>query len=145
MSDNWIRIIPEQPDFVPEEENQQRALSFLRQLAPRSQEIRTTVGDRIGFVDCGENFESVACPSCGVVFEMAAWLRWMAEDFDGEGFTLRNRVIPCCGAQHTMKELRCKLPQGFARFQLSAMNPNIGELPEESRKKFQEILGCTIR
>jgi hypothetical protein len=36
-------------------------------------------------------------------------------------------------------------PQGFAQFALDAMNPNIGELDEELKKEFEEILDTPLR
>ncbi len=145
MSDNWIRIIPEQPDFVPDELNQQRAVSYFRTIAPEADEIETLVNDHIVFVDCGANFETVACPSCGTEIAIDMWLGWMEEDFDGKGFTLKSYAMPCCGVRHTVPELIYDWPQGFARFELSAMNPELGELSQEVRSRFQEILGCPVR
>jgi hypothetical protein len=131
MSDNWIRVIPEQPDVVLDEERQQRAVSYFRTIMARTAEVRASINDCIVFFDCGGNFESVACPSCETSIDIDLWHDWMNEDFDGEGFTLKEHAMSCCGAQHTLHELRYEMPQGFGRFELCAMNPNLGELSEE--------------
>jgi hypothetical protein len=145
MPDNWIRIIPEQPDLVPDDERQRRAISYFRRLMWRAAEIRVSVNDQIAFIDCGSNFENVACPSCGVKIDIDSWLGWMDEDFDGKGFTFSERLMPCCGVKHTLHELRYQFPQGFARFELSAMNPAVEGLTEDQSSKFEQILGCRVR
>ena len=145
MSDHWIRIIPENPDFVPDDASQQSAVSYFRRLAPNADDVRVTSSDRIVFKDCGGNFESIACSACGADFEVEQWQDWMDEDYDGEGFILTERPMPCCSARRTLQQLRYSFPQGFGRFEVSAMNPQLGELSEEQSNQFQQILGCPIR
>jgi hypothetical protein len=145
MSDNWIRIIPEQPDLVPVEERQQRAILHLRTIVAQTAELRAFTHDQIVFVDCGGNFESVVCPSCGADIDIDSWQGWMDEDFDGKGFTLSKHAMSCCGAEHTLHELRYQLPQGFGRFEVSAMNPDVGELSEDQIALLEQILGCRVR
>lgn len=145
MSDTRIRVIPEQPDLVPDKERQQRAVLHLRTIVAQNAELRATAYGRIVFVDCGGNFESVACPFCGAEVDIDSWQEWMDEDFDGNGFTLSRHAMPCCGAQHTLHELKYQLPQGFARFEVSAMDPNLGELSEDQIAQLEQILGCRVR
>jgi hypothetical protein len=144
MSDNWIIVIPENPEFVPDKATQQKAAGYLHSIAPKADEITSTVSDHIEFADCGGNFEGVSCPSCCAAIEIEVWQDWMDEDYDGEGFVLRSHVMPCCGTGHTVHELRYEAAQGFRRFEVSAMNPNI-ELSDAQRKGFEEILGCLVR
>ena len=51
----------------------------------------------------------------------------------------------CCGAQHTLHDLAYVWPQGFARCDVCAMNPNIGKLSDDQRSRFEEILDCPVR
>ena len=145
MSDHWIRIIPEDPDFVPDNASQQSALSYFRRLAPKADNLEVSSSDRIVFKDCGGNFESIACSACGADFALEQWHNWVDEDYDGEGFTLTEHPMPCCGARRTLHQLRYSFPQGFGRFEVSAMNPQIGELSEEQCDHFQQFLGCPVR
>lgn len=145
MSDNWISIIPEQPDLVPDNEKQYRALNYFLTLAEQNPVVHFKVNARVAFVDCGGNFEKVACPSCRADISIAVWRDWMDQDFDGEGFILKSRTMPCCGANHTLHDLSYELPQGFARYELSARNADLGRLPQGVRRHFEEILDCPIR
>ena len=145
MSDGWVRIIPEEPAFVPEQMNQDRALAYFRVLAPSAEEISASTAEHIVFRDCGGNFERVSCPSCGAELDMADWRELMDADYGEDGFALRKHEMVCCGAQHTLHELRYEFQQGFGRFEMSAMNPNLDELSESQRREFEHLLGCQVR
>ncbi len=77
MSTDYLRIIPETPDFVPDEGRQKRVVSYLRSIAADAEDVTASVSEHIEFVDCGCNFESIACPSCGVRVELKHWHAWM--------------------------------------------------------------------
>jgi hypothetical protein len=68
----------------------------------------------------------------------------MDEDY-GEGFMLASYATPCCGAKGTLHDLVYDWPQGFGRFALRAMNPNIGKLEDRYRQEFEKILGTKLR
>jgi hypothetical protein len=54
-------------------------------------------------------------------------------------------ATPCCGAKVTVHELDDEWPQGFGRFALKAMNPNIGKLDDKFKREFEKILGTKLR
>ena len=145
MSTDYLRIIPETPDFVPDEGRQKRVVSYLRSIAADAEDVTASVSEHIEFVDCGCNFESIACPSCGVRVELKHWHAWMDEDFDEKGFVLTQHILLCCGTRHTLHELRYESPQGFARFKVSAMNPMIGRLTAEQHSHFELVLDSPAR
>lgn len=60
------------------------------------------------------------------------------------GCPLLPTELPCCGANMNLNQLIYEFPQAFARFRLEAMNPGIGELPDEDREEFEQILGCPL-
>ena len=66
-------------------------------------------------------------------------------DFHEKAFILVRHNLPCCGAQHTLHELKYEWPQGFARFNLCAENPSIGKLSTKQQRQFESILGCPVR
>jgi hypothetical protein len=144
MSDNWIALIPEDPRFVPDGARQRRARDRFAQIAPDADEIEIKVSDKVEFFDCGVNFEHVRCPSCGSELPPAWWQDRMNEDY-GDGFMLASYATPCCGAKWTLHELIYEWPQGFGRFALDAMNPNIGKLEDQYKQEFEEILGTKLR
>ena len=145
MSDTWLRIIPDQPNFVPDQDQQQQALAYLRTVVVPDAEVHTSVKEQVDFLDCGVNFEGVSCPSCGAEIGIDVWQDWMDVDYDGRGFVLGEHMMPCCGARHTLHELRYDRAQGFGRFELIAMNPPIGELSKEQRDRLEQMLGCPVR
>lgn len=144
MSDNYIVLIPDDPDYVPSPEDQQTALALLREIARNADEVVAESTDRIQFIDCGGNFESVSCPNCGAEMQVEWWQDRMSEDYDG-GFSLARFALPCCGSRHTLHELRYKFLQGFARFQLVARNPDISPLSESQLTEFAAVLHCNVR
>jgi hypothetical protein len=68
----------------------------------------------------------------------------MDEDYT-DGFKLSQYAVPCCGAKVTLHELEYRWPQGFGRFALDVMNPNIGELDDKYKREFEEILEGKLR
>jgi hypothetical protein len=143
MSDNWIALIPKDPRFVPNAAARRQARDRFAEIAPEADEIEAAVSENVKFYDCGGNFEGVCCPSCGSEV-MAWWKERMDEDYDG-GFKLASYAMPCCDERCTLDELVYEWPQGFGRFVLQAMNPNIGELDDRYRREFEEILGTELR
>ena len=144
MSDNWITIIPQDPLHVPDEEKREATLRHFRDIAPDSDEIEIKLSEKIRFFDCGANFSSISCPSCGNEIEMEWWQDRMSDDFQEGEFRLEKYEAPCCRAPVSLAELKYDWPQGFARFGLDAMNPNIGELSESHRKEFEDLLGTKL-
>ena len=69
----------------------------------------------------------------------------MDEDFGGTCFVLKPHKMPCCSAAPKLSELRYDWPVGFARCEISAMNPRMGELLDEQIRWFERVLGCPIR
>jgi hypothetical protein len=146
MSDNWIILIPEKAGFVPPEEKQKLALAKLRELTPGADEVEIEKTDKVRFEFCGENFTKITCPACSKIIEMDWWQNKMDKDYgDNSDFKLMPYQLPCCGATKTLHDLNYYWQQGFARFSLSSMNPNIGSMPSESVALLETILGCQLR
>ena len=146
MSDNWIALVPEDPRFVPDAAAQRLARDRFAEIAPEANEIEIKVSETAQFFDCGANLEHIRCPSCGAEISVYWWQERMDEDFDGEnGFKLSAYAVPCCRKKSTLHELAYDWPQGFGRFALDAMNPNIGELNDKYKREFEKILGTKLR
>jgi len=147
MSDDYVHIIPEEPSLVPDTAKHQAAVAYFRGIAPRAGEITASVSESVEFIHCGANFGKILCPSCGVEIDLRQWQDWMDIDFQGKGrgFVLSKHVLPCCSARYSLHDLNYEWPQGFARFEVCAENPNIGKLSEEQRGRFEQILGCPVR
>jgi hypothetical protein len=145
MSDNWIRVIPEDPRLVPEEHRQEQARRWFTKNAPRAEMIEVRVSDRIEFHSCCENFDRIACPSCGKDIPVEWWQQRMDDDYDGGGFKLSTYPMPCCDASFTLHELTYEWPQGFGQFSLNVLNPQIGVLSAAQQEELERILGTPLR
>jgi hypothetical protein len=144
VSENWIRIIPENPHVVPEEGRQKRALARVREIAPHAAGVFLDMHDRVEFFDCGQNFERVVCPVCDAVLPIKWWQERMDDDY-APGFKLLKYPTPCCRTGHTLHELRYDWPQGFGRFALNVRDPGIRSLTAEQIQEVSEILGTPLR
>jgi hypothetical protein len=146
MSDNWITIVPEDARFVPNESVRHRASDRFSEIAPQADEIEIKDSETVQFFDCGTNLERINCPSCNSEISIDWWQDCMNTDFDGEdGFKLAPYALPCCGKHHTLHDLAYDWPQGFARFAIDVMNPNIGKLEDKDKQEFEMILGTRLR
>jgi hypothetical protein len=144
MSDNWIVLIPEDPWLVPDAVKQRRARDRFAEIAPEADEIEIKVSEKVEFFDCGANLERICCPSCRAQIPVEWWQERMDEDY-GDGFKLASYATPCCGKKSTLHELVYEWPQGFGRFALDALNPNIAKLAEKDKREFEKILGTKLR
>ncbi|MGC4005217.1 MAG: hypothetical protein QM811_19695 [Pirellulales bacterium] len=144
MSDDWIVLIPEDPRLVPKQTNRERARDRFAEIAPDADEIEATVSETVRFFDCGANFERVLCGACRSEIPVTWWRDRMDEDFD-DGYRLASYPTPCCGTRYTLHELVYEWPQGFGRFALEAMNPNIGRLEDRYKTELGVILGTQLR
>ena len=144
MSDNWIIVIPEDPQYLPEAERQSRACKRLSEMAPCADQIESKVCDEVTFFDCGANFERVLCPDCRTDISLEWWQSRMDDDYR-KGFKVARYATPCCGSLRTLHELDYDWAQGFGRFALQARNPNIGKLDDSQKEELETILGTKLR
>jgi hypothetical protein len=146
MSDHFTILIPEDPEHVPDRSKQAQAESFFRQIAPNADHIESQVFSTIRFIDCAQNFESVSCPHCGEILDIAWWGQAMDADYGGDrGFRLAPITLPCCQQQATLHELQYCFAQGFGRYCLEGMNCGIGLLDSATIARLVSILGCELR
>jgi hypothetical protein len=145
MSTYIIKLIPENPNYIPSIDIQNEAKQYFKQIAPLSDDIKSDAFEAIQFHDCGSNFKSINCPSCNKEIDIAWWQDWMSEDCNNNGFILKKRKLDCCNHETTLNNLRYNFPQGFGKYSIISMNPNIEELSHLQVAKFEEIIGCKLR
>jgi DNA-directed RNA polymerase subunit N (RpoN/RPB10) len=144
MSDNYLKLIPTDPTLVPAPASQQSAVSLLKSLLPNAVEIENVVTDNVTFVDCGSTLETIRCPSCSAAIKEDWWIKAMDRAADQE-FSNLMVDTPCCRKATSLNDLKYDWPQGFARFQVKALNPGIREFSPTHQAKLEEILGCPLR
>src|SRR5262249_43389135 len=141
MSDTYLKIIPKNVDFIPEQSKHRLAVDILRALVPEGEDAEVRVYDRVQFIDQGENLEAVICPLC----EARSNIDYLSEDDPVRAwwdeaiikadlnagkatFKLDDRCtldMPCCRGRTLFTSLRFDWPAGFARFELFMLNPDI--------------------
>lgn len=70
MSDTILKLIPRQPNYIPPIDQQVHAAEVVKLKFPHADSVTTETSDTVQFVDAGENWEKVRCPSCGEVVDM---------------------------------------------------------------------------
>jgi hypothetical protein len=144
MSDTYLCLIPEDPEYIPVAEAQRRGLAALRALVHQSSHVEARLFEQVTFVDQGENFEKVECPGCDADVT-DQWAEWMNKAFETQ-FSRLLLAMPCCGRGTSLNALRYSWPAGFARFSLRAQNPGIsGWLPPEDLSVLESLVGCKLR
>ena len=145
MSDNWILIVPKQPEHIPSLDKAHAALEFLKEAMPDADEIETVQNEHVQFFDCGANLETITCPRCSSDIGFDWWGETMSLDYDEKaGFQLNEYRLPCCSTSAAPDELIYEFHQAFGRFALSAMNPNIRRMSDDAVRKIEATLGCDV-
>ncbi len=144
MSDHFLVVIPTDPqaDLPETAEELRKALAALA----GSDDSRVKDYGKLQFIDCGENFERVLCPSCGAEIAKDLWHGWMNADWHGEeGFHLHRHATPCCRAEVTLNALIYEWPQGFARWFVGARNGGRGPLKETEVARLESVAGLPLK
>jgi hypothetical protein len=143
MSDNWLRLIPTDPGWLPTRAETDTAVNLLRSWLPEAQDVTSRVSDQIEFVDQGANFERVTCPSCGSEVAMDSWSEAVGLAYESE-FTNLSITTACCGQSTSLNDLHYEWPAGFARFVMEAKNPN-GDLSDAQIVELADAIGSSLR
>ncbi|HLZ68667.1 MAG TPA: hypothetical protein VKV26_02040 [Dehalococcoidia bacterium] len=147
MSTNWVLVIPTNPTWVPGAETAAAALDLYRTLFPLHSGdggICAKVYDEITFVHQGANWEELRCPACAAILD-AGWWQERMDEANAMKFTQLAVSTPCCGAQTSLNDLAYDWPAGFARFVLSAENPERGWLNAEELSAIAAALDHPVR
>lgn len=142
MSDFLLRLVPNEPSFVPEQSNIARAELLLRTMLPQADSVTSTVSEDVEFVDAGANWDGVFCPACGDDAE-PWWADAMSEAAESQFRSLAVRA-PCCNQHVSLAKMRYGWPCAFSRFKLEAMNPGVQGLSPSQMAQLGSILGCPL-
>ena len=144
MSDDWLIIIPTNPKWLPNHEQGERALEVFNTFVPAAREVSMATSERVQIVLSGPNTDVIACPACGA---QLGW-EWFGSELDSReasGFEELEVPLPCCAATISLNDLRFDMPMGFARFELSALNPDRDWLTGDEIHQLEASLGHPIR
>lgn len=79
MSDSILKFIPCNPMYVPPVEQQSHATEVLRSYLSHADSVKVETFETIQFIDAGENWGEVRCPSCDAILDMDWWAGAMGE------------------------------------------------------------------
>jgi len=155
MSDNYLKFIPLDSKYIPDESTHQDAIEFLENLTPDGEEVEVEVYPHLTFIDQGQNLEEVICPSCRASIQQDNCSEeetnlekiFFKIDQQSNNEELENGLIemPCCKNEVKTTDLAFKWPAGFAKFELSALNPGLDEsLSKNDISTLSKILGCEL-
>ena len=150
MSDRYIKLIPSDPDYIPNKTLRNKAVKVLEGMLPESEECEAEVYDTVTFVDQGEYLDVIICPACRKKLKyhdenITEWwgsVEQEEEEHGAEGFKVK---MPCCKKEVLFTDLTFHWPAGFAKFELSALNPmtNRGLKPEQLAE-LESVLKCKL-
>lgn len=148
VSDGYIRLIPTDLRWQPTPEAATAATAYVARLfvAPGDdvERVEYEFYDHITLIDAGENTTRVTCPRCGSDIDVD-WFFDLIEE-NGESFNELDVSVPCCNAIVSLDALHYDWPVGFARFEVSAMNPTRAryELDAQELAEVSAVLGHPV-
>ena len=98
MSDQFLRLIPVDPQLMPLPSARFEAEQLFRQLLPDADEIEVRTMSQVTFIDCAENFCAIGCPSCGAEIPNGWWRQAMDHAYETR-FTRLDVSSPCVAWQ----------------------------------------------
>jgi hypothetical protein len=155
VSDNYLRIIPTDPNLIPPETVADQMVPLLGPAFPDADDVVAESHGHPVFVDQGSNLEAILCPACGtrLLFYPAAdaeavWDWWYElTDALGEGDAAQaETTMPCCQAVVPFSDLQFDWPAGVASFEISIMTPGASDPPSsELQQRLEALLGCQVK
>ena len=134
MSDNYLRLIPSSPAFIPDKNAIDKVVFLLKEDFPNPSPQ---------FIDQGVNFERVVCPCCNETLDLRWWQNAMDNAFANKFQNLIVK-IPCCGIETTLNDLIYDWPAGFAQFLIEISNPGM-DVTDVRLNQLETILGSPLR
>jgi hypothetical protein len=142
MSDAHLRYVPVDPEFVPQEQAIRTAASLLCSFM-NVDSVECRINQHVEFVDAGENWEGVYCPSCAADAET-----WWSDAMDtaaASHFSVLDVHAPCCEAKVALTKFRYGWPVAFGKCVLEVVNPGILGLQARQLAQIEGALGCRVR
>jgi len=143
MSDDFLRLIPSSPFYIPDEKAINKALKVIRDDFSLAESINAEAYESPRFIDQGSNWVRVFCSNCNLEIDIDWWQSAMDQAYESD-FRILNMKVPCCGVEMSLNDLRYDLPAGFAKFKIEIRNPG-KDITESCCKQLESILGIPIR
>lgn len=127
---------------MPAAESHEPARRILERAVPDADEVTVEASDfpQVVMYACAE----MTCPRCGTGVDSDWWGDTVSDRYDDE---FRNLIVhmPCCDQNVSLNDLDYHGEGGFARFELSAKNPNVRDIDAELKAALERVLGTPLR
>ena len=143
MSDNYLRMVPNDPYWQPDKAAAEAAANIVRGLFPRAEHVGIEYSEAVTFFDAGANTESVRCAFCGNDLE-----DWWGDAMDRAGasdFSNLTIVTPCCGKSTSLNDLRYVWPAAFGMCALVVANPGATSLDAGQLRGIEQAIGSPLK
>lgn len=155
MSETYLKIIPKEIGFIPDESTHEEAVAFVEDFTPDGEEVEIEIFERLSFIDQGEYLDEIICPSCSKSLKQDIYSEAETESSNVfEQIMEQSRYskletgtieMPCCEGKVKTTDITFESAAGFAKFELSAHNPAIdAPVSESDIDGLSKILGCEL-
>lgn len=144
MAEDVIKLIPEDPAFVPAPEARDAAVAILRELYPHARRLQVFQRIDVAFIDPGQNLEGISCPFCGAPISAVNWQRFM-EGAARTKFEDLGISTPCCAKPASLNALVYRGTGGYAKLSLEVREPGGAPPGEADLQRLSEALGTALR
>ena len=152
MSENYLRIIPADPNLVPTRAVANQIVDLVRRAFPAADEVVAERHRRPTFIDQGENLEAILCPACGkrlalqAADEVGGWWHDLADSLHNKNLTSVEATMPCCRRVVPFTTLEFDWPAGVASFEISIRSPGTTDpLSARLQRKVEALLGTPVK
>ena len=156
MSDEVLKLIPKDKDYLPSFELAERARLFIEDCFPDGEQAEIELSETVKFIDSGGNLERIKCPICNETTEInpfqendagTSW--WYALDEilsaspDLDSLKVK---MPCCGKSDLLQSVDFMGFAGFSKFELCIWNPYAdSNTLKEQVSQVEALLNCKLK
>ncbi len=143
MTETFLIIIPNDPDFETTDEVAEAACVALEAMFPDADDISYDMFDEVRFIDPGVAFDSVHCPACGK--DADPWWPAAMDKAARLEFDDLDIVTKCCKAAISLNDMKYAPAAGFARFAIVVEDASATTLTDSQRAAVETALGVGVR
>jgi hypothetical protein len=143
MSSSIIRLIPDNPEYIPVQSAQIAAQRLVASLFPKAERVNVLSTEQTNFIDPGGNLEKIICPICEREVSIEWWQQAMSRAYE-TGFTALTVTMPCCDERSSLNDLTYVWDAGFARFVVEVHDPQ-DDITAEELILVAKLLGCNLK
>ena len=143
MSDTFLRLVPNEPHWHPDEPAATAAVEIARGLFLMAEHVTVEYEEGVTFFDAGANTESVHCPFCAG--DLEDWWGEAMNEAAASRFEDLSVTMPCCHRHTSLNDLRYVWPAAFGVCALTVVNPGVPSVASEQLRAIEQALGSPLK